>query len=488
MHFAWSDALVVFLYFGIVLYSGYKAGRNSSESNEFFLAGRSLSWIPLSLSIVATETSALTFLSVPGIAYSGNFTFLQVILGYILGRIVVAILLLPLTYHGNFLSVYEWVGTRFGRRSQKTMSGLFSVTRLLGDGVRLYASTLPVAMLLEVGINRISPSPVSQYSIGVWTLGSVTFVTLLYTMQGGFRSVVWVDTLQYFVYIFGGVFALVLLYQSFGDPLGILKQAWETHKLQAVEISNTNATYFLPWAVLGGALLSLGTHGADQMFVQRALAARNIKDAQKAMVGSGIAVFLQMILFLAIGTFLYYRFSGQTLNQDKVFSKFLIEEVPAPFLGLLLSGILASTMSTLSSSINSLSLTAKADFGWSLGGQKSSSAFFAVLLFGSSFFFFSLPEEYTKGLLELGLKISSFTVGSMVAVFLTEVIPFLRREITTSDLGLALSLASAILCTAILGTFKHYNFTILVPTGMVLFWVFALINSLLLPKKQEGNP
>ncbi|TGK04091.1 sodium:solute symporter [Leptospira langatensis] len=482
MHFAWSDAFVVFLYFGIVLYSGYKTGKKSSESNEFFLAGRSLSWIPLSLSIVATETSALTFLSVPGIAYSGNFTFLQVILGYILGRVVVATLLLPLTYHGNFLSVYEWVGTRFGRRSQKTMSGLFSVTRVLGDGVRLYASTLPVAMLLEVGINRIAPSPVSQYSIGVWTLVLVTFVTLLYTMQGGFRSVVWVDTLQYFVYIFGGVFALVLLYRSFPDPAGILHQALETHKLKLVELSDQHATYFLPWAILGGALLSLGTHGADQMFVQRCLAARNLKDAKKAMIGSGIAVFLQMILFLAIGTFLYYKFAGQTLNQDKVFSKFLIEEVPAPFLGLLLSGILASTMSTLSSSINSLSLTAKADFGWTLGGQKTSSVFFAALLFCSSFFFFSLPEQYTKGLLELGLKISSFTVGSMVAVFLSEVIPFLRKRITTSDLGLALSLASAILCTALLGTFKNYNFTILVPTGMVLFWTFAWSSSFLSKK------
>ncbi|TGL59583.1 sodium:solute symporter family transporter [Leptospira sarikeiensis] len=487
MHFAWSDALVIFFYFGIVLYSGYKADHKSSESKEFFLANRSLSWIPLSLSIVATETSALTFLSVPGIAYSGNFTFLQVVFGYILGRTVVALVLIPLTYHHNFLSVYEWVGTRFGRRSQKTMSGLFSVTRILGDGVRLYASTLPVAMLLEIGLQKILPYSPSQYSIGVSTLLIVSIITVLYTMQGGFRSVVWVDTLQYFIYIFGGGFALFLLFQTSSDPGAILSSAWSQSKLKFLEWENSSATYFLPWAVLGGALLSLGTHGADQMFIQRSLAARNIKDAQKAMIGSGIAVFLQMILFLAIGTFLFYRFNGQTIAQDKVFSKFLIEEVPAPFLGLLLSAVLASTMSTLSSSINSLSLTAKADFGWSLGGQKSSSFFFGILLFLSSFFFFSLPENYTKGLLELGLKISSFTVGSMVAVFLTEVIPFLRKKITVSDLGLSLSLAGSILITGITGTLKNYNFTVLVPLGMSLFWTLSILAAQLFPKKQS-NP
>ncbi len=483
MHFAWADAAIVFFYFAIVLYSGYKTGRKNSESEEFFLAGRSLSWIPLSLSIVATETSALTFLSVPGIAYSGNFTFLQVVFGYILGRIIVALVLLPLTYHGNFLSVYEWVGKRYGRTSQKTMSGLFSITRVLGDGVRLYASTLPVAMLLEIGLNQFLPHPPGQYWIGISTLFLVTFITLLYTMQGGFRSVVWVDTLQYFVYIFGGVFALYLLMKSSSDPSLVLKEAWVQNKFRFLEFSNPNATYFFPWAVLGGALLSLGTHGADQMFVQRALAARNIKDSKKAMIGSGIAVFLQMILFLSIGTFLYYHFAGQTINQDKVFSKFLVEEVPAPFLGLLLSGILASTMSTLSSSINSLSLTAKADFGWSFGGQKLSSVLFAFFLFLSSLFFFSLPEAYTKGLLELGLKISSFTVGSMVAVFLVEVIPFLRKRLIVRDIGLALALAGSILATGILGTVKNYNFTILVPTGMILFWTLAFLSSLVFPKK-----
>ncbi|PKA15212.1 sodium:solute symporter family transporter [Leptospira haakeii] len=488
MHFAWSDALVLFFYFGIVLYSGYKSGRNSSESKEFFLANRSLSWVPLSLSIVATETSALTFLSVPGIAYSGNFTFLQVVFGYILGRTVVALVLIPLTYHHNFLSVYEWVGTRFGRKSQKTMSGLFSVTRVLGDGVRLYASTLPVAMLLELGLPKILPYSFSQYSIGVWTLAIVTLITVLYTMQGGFRSVVWVDTLQYFVYVFGGVFALVLLYQSNPEPLTVISSAWQGNKLKFLEWENTSATYFMPWAVLGGALLSLGTHGADQMFIQRSLAARNVKDAQKAMIGSGIAVFFQMILFLGIGTFLFYKFNGQTIAQDKVFSKFLIEEVPAPFLGLLLSGILASTMSTLSSSINSLSLTAKADFGWNLGGQKLSSVFFGILLFFSSFFFFSLPETYTKGLLELGLKISSFTVGSMVAVFLTEVIPFLRKRIIVSDLGLALALAGSILVTGISGTVKNYNFTVLVPLGMILFWTFAFLSGFIFLNSKRQNP
>ncbi|PJZ65044.1 sodium:solute symporter [Leptospira wolffii] len=483
MHFGWPDALVVFFYFAIVLYSGYKSGAKNSGTEEFYLAGRTLSWIPLSLSIVATETSALTFLSVPGIGYSGNFTFLQVVLGYILGRTIVAFFLLPITYHHNFLSVYEWVGKKYGRTSQKTMSALFSVTRVLGDGVRLYASTLPVAMLLEIGLSRFLPNPPGQYSIGIATLFLVTAITLAYTMQGGFRSVVWVDTLQYFVYIFGGVFALYLLIGESSEPVSLLGKAWEENKFRFLEFSNSQATYFFPWAVLGGALLSLGTHGADQMFVQRALAARNIKDSQKAMIGSGIAVFFQMILFLSIGTLLYYHLSGSSLNQDKVFSKFLVEEVPAPFLGLLLSGILASTMSTLSSSINSLSLTAKADFGWSLGGQKLSAIFFAVLLFLSSLFFFSLPEIYTKGLLELGLKISSFTVGSMVAVFLSEVVPYLKKRLVVSDLGLALSLGASILSTGILGTVKNYNFTILVPTGMFLFWTFAFLLGIVFKKE-----
>ncbi|TGK14795.1 sodium:solute symporter [Leptospira fluminis] len=487
MYFGWMDAFVVFVYFALVLYSGWKTSRKEPDAQEFFLAGRTLSWIPLSLSIVATETSALTFLAVPGIAYAGNFTFLQVVLGYILGRLIVALFLLPLTYHGNFMSVYEWVGKRFGRNSQRSMSALFSVTRILGDGVRLYASTLPIAILLEVAISRFSSVQFSAHTIGTISLFLITAVTLAYTMQGGFRSVVWVDTLQYFVYIFGGIFALALLLTETDSIPDIFQAAWNSEKLKFLEWTDPRATYFLPWAVLGGALLSLGTHGADQMFVQRALAARNLKAAQKAMVISGLAVFVQMFLFLTIGTLLYFRYGGKNLPQDKVFSEFLIHEVPSPLIGLLLSGILASTMSTLSSSINSLSLTAKVDFGWKSLGEKKGSFLFGILLFLSSYFFFSLPEEKTKGLLELGLKISSFTVGSMVAVFLTEVIPFLRAKIHPGDLGLSVSLVGAVLGTGILGTIYKFGFTILVPIGMILFWILALGAGILLVKKKKAS-
>ncbi|WP_040911934.1 sodium:solute symporter family transporter [Leptospira broomii] len=483
MHFDWLDAFVVLLYFALVLYSGWTTGKKNQDSHEFFLAGRTLSWIPLSLSIVATETSALTFLAVPGIAFAGNFTFLQVVLGYIFGRTIVAFFLLPLTYHGGFMSVYEWVGKKFGRNSQRTMSALFSTTRILGDGVRLYASTLPIALLLELVLARRFPNMISSYWIGTLSLVIITLVTLAYTMQGGFRSVVWVDTLQYFVYIFGGVFAFGLLFYEIPDSKASFLQAWEAGKFRFIEWQKPTATYFFPWAVIGGALLSLGTHGADQMFIQRALAAKNLNAAKKAMIVSGIAVFVQMLLFLGIGTLLYFHYSGKPIHQDKVFSEFLIEEVPSPLIGLLLSGILASTMSTLSSSINSLSLTAKVDFGWNFLGPKSGSLLFGILLFLSSFFFFSLPEEKTKGLLELGLKISSFTVGSMVAVFLVEVIPFFRKRIITSDLGLSLSLLGAILSTGTLGTVYNLGFTVLVPIGMILFWILAGTATFILPRK-----
>ncbi|PJZ68582.1 sodium:solute symporter [Leptospira perolatii] len=482
MQFGWGDALILFFYFSLVLYSGWKSGKSDSDSSEFFLAGKTLSWIPLSLSIVATETSALTFLTVPGMSFSGNFTFLQVVFGYIVGRTIVSFFLLPLVYHHNFLSVYEWVGAKFGKSSQKVMSGLFSFTRLLGDGVRLFASTLPVAFLLQVALGKMLTSPPSEYWIGVGTLVFVMAITAVYTMQGGFRSVVWVDTVQYFIYIFGGLVALFILLGQTDQLSSKLSEAITSGKLNVLDW-NFSHPYFFFWAVIGGALLSLGTHGADQMFVQRALAAKRLKDAQKAMIGSGIAVFVQMILFLAIGTLLYFRYAGQDIHQDKVFSKFIVEEVPTPILGLILSGILASTMSTLSSSINSLALTASVDFGWNFWNRKVSTLFFALLLFLSSFFFFSLPEAYTKGLLELGLKISSFTVGSMVAVFLFEVVPFLRKRIQTNDTGLSISLASSILLTASIGLKSGWGFTILVPIGMILLWGFAFLTGFLFPRK-----
>ncbi|HMY66168.1 MAG TPA: sodium:solute symporter, partial [Leptospiraceae bacterium] len=346
-------------YFIIIFAAGLYFGKKGGK-DDYYLGGKNLHWNFLMLSIIATETSSLTFLGVPGMSYKGGIQFLQTALGFLFGRIIVAYVFLPLYLKSDISSVYEWIGVMFGKHVQRFSSTLFLFTRLLGDGIRLYATSIPCALLLGNWVQGYSETEVFTMSLAAITAG-----TMIYTVYGGFKSVVATDSIQFLVYIAGGLFAAGFLLHSLDMPFNeIISKTYSLGKLKlynGFEGNFLTSPYFFLNGFAGGLILTICSHGIDQMFAQRLLACGSLREAKLALIGSGIFVFFQFMLFLFIGILLFLYYGETGIAQDKIFSKFILEQIPSPIKGLILAGILASAMSTLSSSINSMSLSIQVD-------------------------------------------------------------------------------------------------------------------------------
>lgn len=485
MNFSLLDLIVVFLYLFFVLFLGIYFGSKTSSTKEFYLADNKLGWQSIMLSIIATETSSLTFLSIPGLSYKGDFTFLQVALGYIVGRIVVSYTILPMYLKNQYSSVYEWIGESYGKQAQRTVSAVFLITRVLADGVRLYVTSIPIAFILHSYFGN----SFSEDAISIFTLIIITFSTIVYTVFGGFKAVVMTDVVQFFVYIAGGLFSFYYIGQELLKIQSIdtvINTIFMSNKLNFINLNLDNfwkSPYFFFNAVLGGALISIGSHGVDQLVAQRLLACNSIQSSRKALIGSGIVVFLQFLLFLGIGLLLYIYYSGIEMQQDKVFAKYITERIPSPILGLVVAAILASAMSTLSSSINSIALTVIVDWKKKLLDQteeqssnRTVSIFWGFILFFSSLIPFFLTKNIAEGLLELGLKISSFTFGPLIGLFFMSL--YLRTKNKKIDQRTMIYSLLASLISVI--GFTYYfqpAFTFIIPIGIGLFYVYIFLGN-----------
>ena len=344
------DAAIVVAYMLAVLVFGIWLGRGRQSATRYFLGDRSLPWGALLLSIVATETSTVTFLSLPGLAAAagGNLTFLQITIGYIVGRMGVIFVLLPLYFRGKPFTAYEVLETRFGTASRRLVSSLFLLTRNASDALRLFLTALVLQIVLGLDLN------VSVISIGA--------VTILYTFIGGARSVIWNDCVQFVIYMLGAAAAAwIIVGESPGGLTQMLQFANDGDKLRIFDfdlsLANPGMTF---WAGLaGGAFLTAATHGTDQMMVQRYLSARNQRDASLALGISGFIVMLQFAVFLLIGVGLAALFgiteagSSVDLKNDQLLAYFIVNYMPAGLLGITLAAVFAAAMSTLSSSLNS---------------------------------------------------------------------------------------------------------------------------------------
>lgn len=345
------DLGVIVLYLAATAVLGIKLSGRQKGLTDYFLGGRDLPWWAVCLSVVATETSALTVVGVPVMSYLGNISFLQVALGYLIGRVVVAAVMLPRYYDGEMVTAYAYLGKRFGASTQTTAGVTFLFTRLLADGIRVLAAAIPLKLILGgLGVDA------SYFTIIV----VLAVVTIVYTLIGGIRAVVWVDVAQMLLYVFGGLLTLVVVTNQIG--LSWLSDAAAADKLDMLVLSGdllTDSTTLVP-SLIGGAIFSMASHGADQIIVQRLLTCRSKAEAQKAIIVSGLVVFLQFAIFLGVGLALWGYFDqqapaelGMTRN-DEIFPTFIVEGLPAGLSGLLLAGILAAAMSTLSSSLSAL--------------------------------------------------------------------------------------------------------------------------------------
>ena len=355
-------------------------------------------------SIVATETSVLTFVSVPGLAYRGDWFFLQLAMGYILGRVLVSIFLLPQYFKGNITSIYEILGSRFGKPVQKTASGIFLITRLFADGVRFLATAVVVQVVTGW------PIWMAVLIIGV--------VTMVYTLSGGIRTVLWVDSFQFVLYLAGGAIVIFFILNSVEfsgwEPL---LEAGKTRIFRFTTDNMFKDAWFFGSAFLGGILLSFASHGADYMMVQRVLTCGNLSSARKAMIGSGFFVFLQFAVFLMAGSLIWIYTGGVEMTKDRELSTFIVKHLPVGVRGILLAGVLSAAMSTLSSSINSLASSTIHDWmqkNISLKRSMTVSGVWAILLILLALFF----DEGNTAVVVLGLKIASFTYGGLLSLFI----------------------------------------------------------------------
>ncbi|MBR8741192.1 sodium:solute symporter [Nocardiopsis sp. MG754419] len=438
------DIVVIIVYLLCSAWLGLKLSGRQRNVKDYFIGGRDLPWWAVCISVVATETSALTVISVPGIAYLGDVTFLQVAVGYLIGRIVVAFLLLPRYYRGEMTTAYAYLGLRFGRGMQATASVTFLFTRLLADGVRLFAAAIPMKIILDsLGLDI-------SYFVIVAIMG---VVTILYTLVGGIRAVVWTDVLQMGVWLVGGIISLVIITGNL--DVNFLTVAAEEGKTRILDLTSDpiSSPYATITAVLGGALLSTASHGADQLIVQRLLGCRTLRDAQKAVIVSGVVVFFQFALFLTVGLALYSYFERATVEQlglstsDELFPVFIAEGLPPGLAGLVLAGIMAAAMSTLSSSLSALSSSSMADlyerFAHRRLDQEQALRVSRLFTLGWGLVFIGAAAMFTgtdSPVVELGLSVASITYGGLLGAFFLGL--WVRRA-RQADAALAFGVAVA---------------------------------------------
>jgi SSS family transporter len=403
------------LYFFYTLGVGHWVSRHQRSAADYFLGARNLPAWAILLSIVATETSALTVISIPGIGARGDLTFLQLTLGYLIGRIAVARWLLPGYFRGDQETAYARLESRFGVGTRRLTSVIFLVSRFLGDAVRVFASAIPLALITDWSV------PTAIVVMGV--------VTMVYTWFGGFKAVVWTDVLQLSVYLAGGVGALLIAWHLGGGAGHALGQAGAAGKLRVVELTpSLTTTYTLLSGIVGGALLSGASHGADHLIVQRLLATRSLSDARVALVGSGVMVMAQFTLFLLVGSAIWAAgLAPADMGSDAIFPSFVVHHLPAGLAGLVIAGILAAAMGTHSSAINSLASSATHDLYASWTGRRDPihllkvgrliSAGWALGLIGGAFFFHATAGDGRTPVVVLALSIASVTYGPLLGTY-----------------------------------------------------------------------
>lgn len=416
------DVVVIVVYLIAIATLGLRLAGKQLSRDDYFLGGRNLPWWAVCFSVVATETSTLTVIGLPAIAYGGSLTFMQLTVGYLIGRTVVSVLLLPRYFGQGVQTTYGFLETRFGPRMRALAALTFMFTRLLADGVRLFATAIPIKVIADA----------AGFDIGYTEIVFVLVtVTLIYTYFGGIKAVVWVDAVQLVLYLLAGVVAVSFLLAAVDDSWWTrLASAGKTRAVELVPDSFVGVLtqpYLFVTAVAGGAVFSMASHGADQLMVQRLLTCRSLRDSQRALIGSAVLAMVQFALFLLVGLLLWVYYDGASIGSlglsrsDEILPKFIVEGLPPGVSGLLLAGIVAAAMSTLSSSMNSLASSSALDLGARLSGLSEGSLLLPrMMTLGWALalgMFASLLSGSAGTVIEVGLTVASFTYGALLGVF-----------------------------------------------------------------------
>jgi SSS family solute:Na+ symporter len=433
-------------------------GRGQRDARDYFLGSHAMPWWAVMGSIVATETSALTFLSVPGDAYRTGFLFLQLVFGYVVGRIAISFILLPGYFQGELATAYALLEKRFGPRARRFTSVLFMFTRVLAAAVRLAVPAIPISLLLGIPV-----------WVGVLLLASGT---ALYTFLGGIKAVIWIDLIQVFIYLSGAILALAfLLSSSSGGLSGIF--AFAAAHGRPVHLFDFSLDFSKPytfWAgVLGGTFLTMASHGADQLIVQRLLACRTLRDARRALIGSGFVVLVQMTMFVTIGVALFAFFEARPIappaagtafgSPDEIFPTFIVRHLPPLLSAYLVAGMFSAAMCSEASALNSLASALANDVIGPLAGParlegrrglrlgKSLTLFWTALLALLAAGFSRLGQSQPA--VQVGLGLLSVTAGGLLGAFL---LARYAHRAAEADVLWAIGCSAAVMMTLWLGS------------------------------------
>ncbi len=417
----WLDYGVIVTYLiGITLF-GYRFRNSQKSLKDYFLGGRSAPWWAIGFSIVSAETSTLTVIGTPALSFNGNFGFLQVVFGYLLARLIISKLFLPQYFRGEMFTAYELMLRRFGPNIRKLTAGSFLGLRALAEGVRVFAISIVVSIVLGTG------EFISELFI--------VCLTLFYTFEGGMTAVIWTDVVQMFLYVAGAILSLfVILQQIPGGWDHVVQMASDAHKLQVFNFGFALTPEFFAqpytfWAgFFGGCFLTTASHGTEQLMVQRLLSAKNERDARLALFSSWFVILFQFTLFLVIGIMLWVYYSDSKLPPpnppDRIYPKFIWDFLPHGISGLVIAAILAAAMSNLSAALNSLASTTVMDFIKPYDKKERTDAEYlkiakrTTILWCAILFAIALLARNVKSVLEAGLGIASIVYGALLGVFL----------------------------------------------------------------------
>jgi SSS family solute:Na+ symporter len=447
--FSWLDLIVVVVYLAAITALGAHFGKSQRSLHDYFLGGRRLPWWAIAFSVVSAETSILTIISTPGIAYASDMGFLQLVFGYLVARVVVSFVLIPKYFAGELYTAYQLIERRFGKPLKVFTALLFLGTRALAEGVRVFAISIVIEVIFKTGVFT--------------AILIITALTLFYTFRGGFTAVIWTDVTQLTIYLAGTALALFL-------AVRVIPGGWSEVASLAASAGGKFSIFdfhfnwhqpYLFWSgLVGGTFLTTASHGTDQLIVQRLLAAKNKAQSQGALLASGLVILFQFTLFLVMGVVLfayYHHFPpAQPFSRpDKIFPSFVVTQLPEGLAGLLTAAIIAAAMANLSAAFNSLASSSVMDFYKPFFRPDADQAHYLrisrvmTLVWGGVLIVIAfIAQQAKESVLELALTIASVPYGSMLGIFLLGVLTKTanwRGTLTGAILGLA-TLITIVIC------------------------------------------
>src|SRR5713226_8465803 len=469
------DLAVIAAYLVAITWFGARFRSSQRSLKNYFLGGHSAPWWAIALSIVSAETSTLTVIGTPALSFGGNFEFLQIVLGYLLARMVISALFLPHYFRGEMFTAYELMRRRFGERIRKLTAGTFLLLRSLAEGVRVFAISIVISIILGTG--------------EVVSIALIVAMTLFYTFEGGMTAVIWTDVIQMALYIVGAALSFIVILQkipggwqhvaAIAAPLGKF-QIFDFHfAFTSVFFSKTYSF----WAgIAGGCFLATATHGTDQLVVQRLLSAKTQSDSRKALFASWLVILVQFTLFLVIGVMLFVFYSDANLPPpqpaDRLYPQFIWQFLPPGVAGIIIAAILAAAMANISAALNSLASTTIVDFyqpGAAVSQERSMKlSRMATVGWGLVLLWIGLLAQQWGSVLEAGLAIASIPFGALLGVFL---LGTLTKRVRENEAIAGMLIGLAVVTWVRFGT--PIAWTWYVPIGTSVTFVVGYVASLI---------